>query len=452
MELRLLLRHREAMLAQVRDDMPAAEAACRALVEDFPAASYYVRGSLFTGLLHASREQFKLGEMDRFDALARDCIQQSSNDSARAVHESIAGSTLFMAGRCDAAISALRAGLAVAVRLGGAGHAVGALTALPLAEILYEQNSLEEAAALIAVYLPVAHELGFVDQLVSGYLTAARLCRRRGDVEAALTLLDRGLSAARQRGFPRLEAWVSAERVKLLTTECSRARALGQARREAGARVDPLQLMGGANVTTLHEARALAWVRVARAQCRISDALRVARSWRALASRSGATRSLIRWEIQLAALLVLDGQKRAAIRALGRAATAAAPGRFFASFVDEGPVVETLLAEQPDGFAAFGATTRAFVSRLLPMFDGSRARLPLHSADDSLPVTTAALSPKDIEVLALAAKGWRNQDIAARLGMSEATVKWYLHQCYEKLGVSKRAYAADKARRFGLID
>ncbi len=449
-ELRLLLRHGEAMLAQVRDDMPQAEAGCRRLIEEFPAASPYVRGSLFTGVLHALREQYKLGEIDRYDALARDCIQQSSNDHALAVHESVAGSTFFMVGRCDGAISALRSGLELVTGLCGAGHPLGALTALPLAEVLYERNVLEEAAALTALYLPVANELGFVDQLVSGYLTQARLCRRRGDMDEALAVLERASIAAARRGFRRLGAWAIAERVKLLA-ECGRPRALKQAIREAGGRVEPLRMSGTANVTTEKEARALAWVRVARAQCRVADALRVARSWRALALRTGAVRSLIRWEVLLATLLLLDGQGRAAMRALGRAATAAAPGRFFASFLDEGSVVQRLLAEQPDGFAVFGETTRAFVARLMPMFGTSGVCRPVGGAD-ALPVSTAALSPKEIEVLALAARGWRNQDIGSRLSMSEATVKWYLHQCYEKLGVTKRAFAADKARRFGLID
>ena len=68
-ELQFLLRHREAMLAQVRDDMPSAEAQCQQLIESFGAASPYVKGSLYTAALHASREQYKLTQMDRYDAL-----------------------------------------------------------------------------------------------------------------------------------------------------------------------------------------------------------------------------------------------------------------------------------------------------------------------------------------------------------------------------------------------
>ena len=86
------------------------------------------------------------------------------------------------------------------------------------------------------------------------------------------------------------------------------------------------------------------------------------------------------------------------------------------------------------------------------MVDGYSGGLLARPNSDTRRVSTGALSAKDIQVLSLAGKGWRNQDIGARLGMTEGTVKWYLHQIYEKLGVSKRAHAVDEARRVGLID
>ena len=54
-------------------------------------------------------------------------------------------------------------------------------------------------------------------------------------------------------------------------------------------------------------------------------------------------------------------------------------------------------------------------------------------------------------MLTLASSAWRNRDIADRLGLTEGTVKWYLQQIYDKLGVRKRSLAVDKARRFGII-
>lgn len=37
------------------------------------------------------------------------------------------------------------------------------------------------------------------------------------------------------------------------------------------------------------------------------------------------------------------------------------------------------------------------------------------------------------------------------MGMTESTVKWYLQQVYDKLGVRRRHLALDKAQRIGLI-
>jgi two-component system response regulator DevR len=54
----------------------------------------------------------------------------------------------------------------------------------------------------------------------------------------------------------------------------------------------------------------------------------------------------------------------------------------------------------------------------------------------------ALLSPQEKRVLALIAEGCTNKEVAARLGLSEKTVKNYLSTVFEKLHVSRRAEAA----------
>lgn len=54
----------------------------------------------------------------------------------------------------------------------------------------------------------------------------------------------------------------------------------------------------------------------------------------------------------------------------------------------------------------------------------------------------ASLAPREREIAALVATGLRNRDIAARLGMSEGTVKVYLHGIYQKVGVENRTELA----------
>jgi len=63
----------------------------------------------------------------------------------------------------------------------------------------------------------------------------------------------------------------------------------------------------------------------------------------------------------------------------------------------------------------------------------------------------AALSQRELEVLALIADGATNREAAARLFVSEATVKTHLLHAYEKLGVRDRAAAVAEAYRRRLL-
>ncbi|HEY8259441.1 MAG TPA: response regulator transcription factor [Gemmatimonadales bacterium] len=64
---------------------------------------------------------------------------------------------------------------------------------------------------------------------------------------------------------------------------------------------------------------------------------------------------------------------------------------------------------------------------------------------------TQALSRRETEVLAMLAEGLGNKVIAARLGISDHTVKSHVAAIFGKLGVSTRAEAAVSAARLGLI-
>lgn len=61
------------------------------------------------------------------------------------------------------------------------------------------------------------------------------------------------------------------------------------------------------------------------------------------------------------------------------------------------------------------------------------------------------LTARQIEVLALAACGFRNQDIASALGISANSVKDHLKQIFLRLGVSSRAEAVAIALHDGII-
>ena len=77
-------------------------------------------------------------------------------------------------------------------------------------------------------------------------------------------------------------------------------------------------------------------------------------------------------------------------------------------------------------------------------------------AGDAVPATTGAiptvhLSPRETDVLACAALGSTNAEIASQLGLREGTVKAYLGTAMSKLDASTRHAAVTRARRAGLL-
>jgi DNA-binding NarL/FixJ family response regulator len=63
-----------------------------------------------------------------------------------------------------------------------------------------------------------------------------------------------------------------------------------------------------------------------------------------------------------------------------------------------------------------------------------------------------SLSSQELRVLALAAEGFTNREIAGRLFLSRHTVKEYLSNAMRKLGVDSRVSAVVEANRRGLLD
>jgi ATP/maltotriose-dependent transcriptional regulator MalT len=70
--------------------------------------------------------------------------------------------------------------------------------------------------------------------------------------------------------------------------------------------------------------------------------------------------------------------------------------------------------------------------------------------DDDLHAPLEPLTARENLMVELLLAGLRNREIAARLSMSEATVKWHLYNLYSKLGVNNRTAAIHRARSFGL--
>jgi PAS domain S-box-containing protein len=122
--------------------------------------------------------------------------------------------------------------------------------------------------------------------------------------------------------------------------------------------------------------------------------------------------------------------------------TGCAVGRYQGAKTDGGPidVVYCALAEVLPG---------RHVVVFAPA-DWPEDELSVIEEDGSDP--SASLTPREIEVLALAADGAGIPQLAEELALSPETVKTHLKNIYAKLGVHNRTGAVTRAVRLGVID
>jgi DNA-binding NarL/FixJ family response regulator len=100
------------------------------------------------------------------------------------------------------------------------------------------------------------------------------------------------------------------------------------------------------------------------------------------------------------------------------------------------------------------AAVRAVANGLVAIDPGLGGHLlgrPGVTVDHTVTAEGEELTDREHQVLQLVAQGLANKQIAARLAISEHTVKFHVASIYGKLGVSSRAEAVRRAARQGLI-
>lgn len=91
----------------------------------------------------------------------------------------------------------------------------------------------------------------------------------------------------------------------------------------------------------------------------------------------------------------------------------------------------------------------------LGLWVGSRLTMPRRTAEFTMndaALTALRISGREYEVLQLLAAGLSNQEIADRLFVSVNTVKTHVARLYQKLAVSRRTQAVQKAKMLRLIE
>ena len=126
------------------------------------------------------------------------------------------------------------------------------------------------------------------------------------------------------------------------------------------------------------------------------------------------------------------------------------------TYADDRSVVEALRAGAR-GFLTKDAGAEEIERAIAAVTRGEAAIDPAvqHHLVDAVagrPDLPDGLTPREVEVLTLIAQGLSNGEIAARLYVSEATVKSHINHLFAKTGVRDRAQAVSYAYKQGLAE
>ncbi len=130
--------------------------------------------------------------------------------------------------------------------------------------------------------------------------------------------------------------------------------------------------------------------------------------------------------------------------------------RLWARLLETGFVAERYQGTKPDG-----SPIDVFYCALADILPGRHVIVfaPADWPEDELgvieddgPDPSTSLTPREVEVLALAAEGAGIPDLGEELALSPDTVRTHLKHIYAKLGVHNRTAAVTRAIRLGLID
>ena len=127
-------------------------------------------------------------------------------------------------------------------------------------------------------------------------------------------------------------------------------------------------------------------------------------------------------------------------------------------FADE-PHVRELLALGANAYLSKNASLDDLISAVRSVAaedstnrdDDVMLVLPRHTFEEGVSTRASSLTPREMELLLLAARGMNNLQIAQSLHLSERTVKRHLSNVYKKIDVHSRGAATKKALSEGWI-
>ncbi|MCC7360605.1 MAG: hypothetical protein IT317_14085, partial [Anaerolineales bacterium] len=147
-----------------------------------------------------------------------------------------------------------------------------------------------------------------------------------------------------------------------------------------------------------------------------------------------------------------QGDRPAALAALGQALALAAPEGYIRRFVDEGPALWALLqAVDPNAIVGAPSYVAMLLAAIAAEPGGHPRSAPAQPAVRANAGLDEPLTARELEVLRLIAAGQSNAQIAQALVIAVSTVKTHTNTIFGKLGVTSRTQAIARAHELRLL-
>ena len=308
------------------------------------------------------------------------------------------------------------------------------LSAIHLAEALYESDKTDEAIKLLNNYAPLVQDVGPADALISAHVIQARLLWEPNP-DRALELLVELEERGHELQLPRVVASARLQRsiFRLASEDIINAEEQLELAEKNFDWPDLKQRWYLANDTLTPEiVRMRLSLRTGKAKMvlpKLRDALKEA-------ERTQHNRRALTLRLLLAEAFHLDSQHNLARRTLAHALQVVEKEGFVRVLREEGPVLSSLVRDlQGHG----------------ELNDAASNTSPSGHAAPKANVIHDPLTPKELQVLSLLSEGLSNIAMAERLFVSESTVRTHLRSINLKLNAGNRTEAVIIARGMGLV-
>ena len=330
----------------------------------------------------------------------------------------------------------------------------GGLSSLLNAEIATQRCDFDKARTFMTAGRAFTAVFGPVEPLLVAMRNEARVHVWAGQLDVARQALLQGQDTALRTQQPRLYLALTIEEATLQLIAGDVTGAQDTARR-ANLRGDPDSLRGVHGHRSLRDALQVLEARFQIVEGHAGKAVRTLTTMQQSrnAEPLGGLPQTIR-ALRAVALWQSERHNEAA-RELDRALNAAAPEFHVYPIASAGrallPVLAAMSARRSEEPACSDLAAKLRLQRWLDFTLRGEAPPPLPVTPTNGSELIESLTSRETELLRLVQAGLGNRELSDALLVSESTVKWHLHNIYEKMGVRSRSAAAARAREMRLI-